>query len=290
MSTATRAIRPTGSASPTQARTGFLAGVSREVKKRPSAVILFGPPGVGKTETAASMPGVVFLIDPQEDGINRLKESGSVPATIPVLPQPQNFPDVLATLEELRTAEHDFRSIAVDALGGIERLCHEEVCRRDFNGEWGDRGFGSYAKGYDVALTDWRLFLGALDRLRDERNMGIMLLGHSRIAPFKNPEGPDFDRYSVDVHHKTWSLTHKWADMVLFSNYEIAFAARDEAKPKAKARGGQVRMMYTEYHAAYDAKNRHNLAPEIPMGSSGREAWANLCAAILAGRKEPTNG
>ena len=44
-------------------------------------------------------------------------------------------------------------------------------------------------------------------------------------------------------------------------------------------------MMFTEHHASFDAKHRHNLPPELEMGGSGKEAFANLCAAIKAGRK-----
>jgi hypothetical protein len=113
--------------------------------------------------------------------------------------------------------------------------------------------------------------------------MSILILGHAKIAPFKNPEGPDYDRYNVDVHHKTWSFTHKWADMVLFANYDVAFG--DQNKQKAKAKGGKLRTLHCEHSAAFDAKNRHGLPETIDMGTTGAEAWANLSAAIKAGKQ-----
>ena len=248
-------------------------------------MIFYGPPGIGKTSFAAAIPGVVFLCDQSELGILTLKDAGLVSADVPVFPPISTFLETLDALEQLRTGEHKYGCLAIDAMGGFERLMHEEVCRRDYSGEWGERGFGGYQRGFDVSLADWRKFLNALDRLRDERSMSVVLLGHAKVSPFKNPEGPDFDRYNVDVHHKTWALTHKWSDMVLFANYEVAFAANDQHKQKAKAKGGQTRMMYTEHHAAWDAKNRHNLPPEIEMGNSGQEAWTNLVTAIKEGRK-----
>lgn len=247
-------------------------------------MILYGVPGVGKTSLAAQIPGVAFLIDQNEDGINRLKESNIVPADIPVLPPATSWADTLGMLDQLRTGEHNFKALALDALGGFERFCHEEVCRRDFGGEWGNRGFVNYQQGYEVALSDIRLFVNALDRLRDERGMSIVLLGHAKVSPFKNPSGPDYDRYNIDIHQKTWQLLLRWADMVLFANFEVAFAKGDESARKAKARGGQTRILYTEHHAAFDAKNRDNLPPEIEMGASGQEAWANLVEAIKIGR------
>ena len=253
-------------------------------------MILYGVPGIGKTSLAAFIMGIVLAIAKDEDGINRLKEAGLVPEGVPVLPPVENWSDLLDMLEQLRTGEHDYKAIAIDALGSMERLCHEEVCRRDFQNDWSDKGFMGYMRGYETSLAEWRLFINALDRLRDERRMSIMLLGHAKVSPFRNPEGPDYDRYNVDVHHKTWALTHRWADMVLFANYEVVFAAGESTKTKAKAHGGQSRVIYTEHHAAYDAKNRHNLPDEVPMGSSGEDAYRNLTTAIKAGRRNEKAG
>lgn len=247
-------------------------------------MILYGVPGIGKTSFAAEMPGVVFITEAAEQGIQTLKEAGLVRADLPVLPPASSWSDVLGMLDALRTEPHEHKILAIDAIGGFERLCHEEVCRRDYSGEWGERGFGSYQRGFETALADWRLFINALDALRDERDMRIVVLGHAKVAPFKNPSGPDYDRYNVDVHHKTWALTHKWADLVLFANYETNFDKKEENAKKAKAKGGKVRILYTEHEAAFDAKNRHGLPAEIEMGNSSQEAWSNFVNAMKAGR------
>lgn len=222
----------------------------------------------------ANIPGVVFVTDPAEDGITTLKNFGRVPAGIPQITA-RNWGELLGILDELATGEHPYKALAMDALGGFERLCHEEVCTRDFRGEWGDKGFASYHKGYQVALTDWRMLLNALDKVRD-RGMSVMLLAHSQVKTFKNPAGEDFDRYIPDVHEKTWALTHKWADAVFFMNYVTVVDS------KGKAHGGQDRTMFTEFHPAYDAKNRFGLPAEIDMGTSGQEAWTNLSSALKA--------
>jgi len=249
-------------------------------------MVIYGIPGIGKTSFAAEIPGVVFLVDPNEQGINSLKETRLVRADLPVLPPPKTFGETLEMLDSLRTQPHDYKAVAMDSLGGFERLCHEEVCRRDYAGEWGERGFGSYQRGFETALADIRLLINALDALRDERGMSICLLGHAKVSPFKNPSGPDYDRYNVDVHHKTWSLIHKWADIVLFANYEVAFAKGDDTAKKAKAKGGKTRVLYTEHEAAFDAKNRHGLEAEIVMGESSKEAWLNFVNAMKAGRNK----
>lgn len=277
--------RPTGP--PTQtAKRNYLAELSSASKPRPTAAVFYGPPGIGKTSFGAAIPGRVFLIDDKEDGINTLKSSRLVQADIPVFPAVSNWADVLGTIDALATGEHAHKCLVVDTIGGLERLCHEHVCRVEFNGEWGDRGFGSYQKGYEVSLAHWREMLNGLDRLRTDKGMSIMLLGHSIVKPYKNPSGADYDRYQPDVHPKTWAITHKWADLVLFGNY---FVETTKEGGRAKGKGGQDRIMYTEYTAAYEAKNRHALPNEISMGTSGNAAWANLITALKTA-KEQANG
>lgn len=50
--------------------------------------------------------------------------------------------------------------------------------------------------------------------------MTIFALCHTKVKPFKNPLGPHYDRFQPDMHEKTWGLSHKWADAVLFGNFE----------------------------------------------------------------------
>lgn len=190
--------------------------------------------------------------------------------------------------ETLLNDPHDYMTIAIDTANGVERLCHEYVCGRDFQGEWGDKGFGSYQKGPEVALADWRAFLSNLDRLRLERKMTVVLLFHTKVATFRNPEGPDFDRYQPDVDKRTWSLTVKWADVILFGNFESSVSGVRENKKtgekKGKGEGGQDRILYTVRHAAYDAKNRLGLPPEIEMGNSPAQAFSAFKEAVKEGR------
>jgi hypothetical protein len=144
--------------------------------------------------------------------------------------------------------------------------------------------------GGQVALADWRQFLAQLDAIRLKHKMTIVVLSHARVSTFKNPEGPDYDRFQPDVTPKTWSLTHKWADAVLFWNFEVQVAQVQENRKAQTKKGkliGQNRILYTQNAGAYDAKNRLGLPLEIDMGNSPQEAWLALKTAIIAARKHP---
>jgi hypothetical protein len=221
-----------------------------------------------------------------ETGLLTLIDAGQVPETVH-FPELATWVDLLAAIDALTTEPHDYRTLVIDTLNGAERLCHEHVCQRDFGGNWGRDGFTAYMTGYDVALAEWRRFLDALDRLRATRCMSILALAHTKITPFRNPEGADYDhRYTVDLHHKTWSLTHMRADLVLFANFVAHVDAR-KGDGKSKAKGRSRRVIYTTRTAAYDAKNRHGLPEQLDAGHSAAEAWAKFVAALQAGKQKP---
>jgi hypothetical protein len=257
----------------------------------PHRYILHATEGWGKTSFGAQTPKPVFLQTGGETGLETLIDAGRLPE-VAHFPAVQTWEDLLGAIETLTVEEHPFRTLVLDTLNGAESLCHSFICARDFAGEWGNKGFGTYNKGYEVSLPEWSGLLGKLDRLRAERKMTVLLLCHTRVRPFRNPEGPDYDRYQPDVHEKTWGLSHKWADCVLFGNFEVTVQVDKADAKKGKGTGGACRLMYTERHAAYDAKNRLGLTPEIEMGSSPSEAWTNFLGAIKAGRgkTEVVNG
>lgn len=267
-----------------------LADVTKAGSGLPNRYIIHGVEGVGKTSLPAFAPDPFYIQSRGETGLETLIDARQLPE-IPHFPQCETAGELFNQIDFLTTGEHEFKTLVIDTLNGVERLIHEEVCKRDFGDDWSKNGFYSYQVGYDTSLSEVRKLLGALDRLRELRRMSIVCLAHTKVKPFKNPEGPDFDRYQPDMHEKTWGLCHKWADAVLFINYEtfvdVGKQKGSDATKKGKATSTQSRIMHTVRHAAYDAKNRFGLPEEIDMGTSGQEAWTNLRAALTTAR---TNG
>ena len=256
--------------------------------KLPSRLVFHGQGGIGKTSFAAHAPAPFFLLSPGETGLHTLIDSGQLPAIANI--EVHDWPSLLDLIEQLTTQDHAYKTLVLDVLDGFEKLANEYVCQVDFNGERGEKGFMGYQRGYKVVASGpWRELLAALDKLRSVKRMGIICLAHTGIGNFQNPAGPDYNRFVPDIFKDAWQLAYAWADIVLFGYHEVV-VAKEKGDRKGKGQSG-VRIMRTEYDATADAKNRHALPPEIEMGSSGAEAWANLVAAIQEGRKkEVANG
>jgi len=255
----------------------FLAEVSTEPQSLPTAMVLYAPPGLGKTSIAAAIPGVVFAVDRHELGIETLKKTGQVPADVAVLPAVGSWGDLMAMLSQLAKKKHDFKTLAIDTLGGLQLLLFDHVRKTKFHDDL--LAFNSYGKGVDASLVEWRKLLDAFDDCR-RAGMSVVCLAHSATKEFKNPEGDNYERFVPDLHAKVWSLTSRWADMILYGGYDV------EVTDAGKGRGGKMRYLKTEWSPAYEAKHRHGLPSEVSMGRSGAEAWANLTNALAKGRKE----
>jgi hypothetical protein len=284
-------LQPRSTGSGMQAARIFsLADVkSKSDRPLPSRYGFYAGPGFGKTSIAAHARQPIFLKSRGETGLDTLIDAGQIPPT-PSLPEIGHWLDLMAALRFLQQEDHSFKTLVVDTANGMERLCHEYVCERDFGGEWGERGFASYQKGYEISLAEWRLFQNELDKLR-EKGMTIFLLMHAKVKPFKNPSGLDYDRYMPEMHEKTWTMLKGWLDAIIFGNLEVSVhtAKKSDAvdpTKKGKASDTSSRIMFCNSdNASYEAKNRLGLPAEVECGDSPKEAWDNLARAIIAGRK-----
>ena len=139
-----------------------------------------------------------------------------------------------------------------------------------------------YMRGYEVALTPLREALDLCDRLRDEKQMSVFLIGHSVVKTHRDPRLSPFDRHICDLHHKSWSVIHRWCDFVFFMDFVVDVT---EEAGRGKGHGGDERQFMVTYDASYDAKNRFGLTESISAGDAGSDAWANISKAVKTARK-----
>lgn len=228
----------------------LLSAVTRGKRVASDRILLVGVEGVGKSTFGSEAPNPIFVA--AEDGIRHLD--------VAAFPEPQTLDDVYEAIEQLRETEHDFKTLVLDTIDWVEPLIFRQVCRR--NG-WDNIESPGYGKGYPVAVDETRLLLSRLDQLRLSRSMEIILLGHALITTFQNPAGPDFSRYEISLHKKIAPIVKQWADVNLFATFEEFTSDPKKGKVKGVSTGNRV--IHTERCAAWDAKNRCDLPPTIPL-------------------------
>lgn len=254
---------------------------------RPSRIVLYGTEGIGKSTFAADAPSAIFL--PTEDGTDHLDATR--------VPLVDNYRVMLQWIEWLRSSQHSYRTAIVDTLDGLEPHVWAWTCMTKKNGDRRAEHIEDYGfkKGYEFALDVWRPFLVALDRLRNERQMSVILIAHSHVSTFKSPDTEDYQRFELKIHHKASALIKEWADHVLFATHEIV-THKQNNRAKGVATGN--RLIYTTKTAAYDAKHRGSLPESLPLsyeafaralaGDTGEppDAWRTRIAKMLEGAND----
>lgn len=234
---------------------------------QPTRVLLYGTEGIGKSTFGASAPKPIFIC----------AENGTAQLDVARFPPPNDFLDVLDALKTLATEKHDFETLVIDTLDWLEPLIFDFVCKRD--GKANIEAYG-FQKGQKVvALDEWRKVIRAIEAVLKAKPMHVILLAHSICKTFKNPTGEDFDRYEMAVEPKAAGLTKHWVDAVLFTSYET-FAKKDTETKRVRGVDTGSRLVYTERRAAFDAKNRYSLPPEMPL--SWEDYWAGVQAHAVA--------
>lgn len=223
------------------------------IRARAQRVIIYGPEGIGKSSFAAQFPEPLF-IDTEGSTDN-----------MPVrrLKKPTSYTMLKNELASVKANPTCCKTLIIDTIDWAESLIVDDVCAQ--HGKNGIEDFG-YGNGYTYVREEMGRFLNLLQDLI-EVGINIVLTAHAQMRKFEQPdEMGAYDRYELKLGKKTSSqtapLVKEWADMVLFANYKTVVMTAENKNKKAT---GGARVLYTEHHPAWDAKNRHSLPPELPL-------------------------
>jgi hypothetical protein len=239
-----------------------LSSVVKGKQAQPIRALVYGVEGIGKSSFGAAAPAPIFL--GAEDGTAQLDTVR--------FPSPESWEEVMDAVRLLTTETHEYKTLVVDTLDWAEPLLWAYICKRDNQKDI--EGYG-YGKGFQAALDEWRVLLAALEKLRRTKGMHVVLIAHSWVKAFKNPQGEDYDRYEMKLNAKAAGLLKEWADCVLFAQYET-LVSKDGKTKRTRGVDTGARLLYTERRAAYDAKNRYGLPEALPL------SWPDFEAAVLA--------
>lgn len=222
-------------------------------KTLPIKGIVYGVEGIGKTTFASKWPEPLFL--DVENGSWQMDVNRIIPAT---------YAEFKECIRQLSEDAKGFRTLVIDSADWLETMMIKHICMEaGINSiEKYEKGYG---KGWNKLAEDWSRLLDELDRIRLTKGLNILFIAHSKIKRFEPADDSGHDRYTLTLSEKSSDVLKKWSDLTLFVKYDT-FTVEENGKMKVK--GGDKRVMYSQFHPCWDAKNRFGLPDKMPFAFS----------------------
>lgn len=219
----------------------------------PPRVLIYGPPGLGKTSLAAEFPAPVFI--DVEQGVPDEIEAAS-------FGEITGYEAVIEAIGALYNEDHEFQTVIVDTLDRLEPLLWAKVCA---DNRWDSIEAPGYGKGYVMADRLWRDLLEGLNALRRDRGMTVVLIAHSTISNFDSPTSAPYSRYDIRLHKRASGIVQDEVDAILFVNQDATIVEEKQGKDvkSRHATGGGNRWIFCEGRPAWTAKNRFSMPDKI---------------------------
>src|SRR6185437_17051320 len=167
-----------------------LANLKRVRAKDPPRVLIYSPPGMGKTTLANEFPNAVFLQSEQGEGAdNELTTFGLL----------TDYNAFMEGITALYNDKHEYQTVVVDTADKLEPLVWAAVCEAN---KWDSIEQPGYGKGYIAADVFWKDLIAGLNALRIERGMDVIIWADSGIARFDDPRTTSYSGFDVRLHKR----------------------------------------------------------------------------------------
>lgn len=261
----------------------FLSSIGSSQRKRGRKTVLCGTGGVGKTTAAAKWPKPVLLAT--EDGASDL----AIPAFFGGRAA-KNYEELMGPIMELGNpmAEFDFQTIIIDSADWAEAILQKHVAATKKVESLADLE-NDFGKSEGKADSLFMTLLASLDHLRETKGMHVVIVCHSGVVTFKDPQGASYDIEGPKLHTTSKGggagpALYEWADELFFIKQPVHRIEQNEGFSKKNTRKVAVAdgepMVFTQPQPALRAKCR---LPGVPPAFS-RDDIVNYVA-MISGEK-----
>lgn len=233
-------------------------------------VIIYGAPGVGKTQLALSFPSPVFLCT--EEGLGT-RSAARFDGKI------TRWSEIDTALGMLYTEEHSFKTFVIDSLDWAEPLIEAEAGARHGCDDITSLDFG---RGYGWAREVWRELTTKLDLVAEKRAMSIVLLSHATTGDARDPGGEKYTSWGLSLPSKCASHLIGWSDEVWFLTTDIASVKNKSGDRLAKGSGDRV--VHTAPEPGFVAKSRCLEQSQYNCGND--KSYSALLSQVFGGTQK----
>lgn len=232
---------------------------------RAHCTIIHGVGGVGKTTFGAK----ACMAD---NGLMILGEDGLSPLGMEKIPRvivgrwgtvdSDAFDNSGESLQDILHAliatDHPYKTVVIDTFDSLMPMLDSYVVHKYYKGD--TEKADAYKAKYVEYYSETNKILKGISLLLN-KGIQVFILVHSIITDFKNPSSENFQRWSLNLPGGTKTsladLLYNFADNCLFAAYDIVVSN--------KKGDGKRRVLFTEWHPSYDAKNRYRLPVKTGM-------------------------
>lgn len=252
---------------------------ARKPKIKPPIITIVGAPGQGKSTIGALFPAPIFIQAEQAESTFESWDEEAQPFLLPPIPRSQKSKGIspsrviLEQINELKTAEHSFKTLVIDTVSSLDHLLKSEVTEKHDAASIAEAA-GGFSKGFLELAELHAEIRQEVGRLSALKNMAVVFLCHVDIKKRKNsPDEPEFTHYTLQVEDKCAPFYINFSDAVLFlrSNTFVQGHQSDKRGNTTKFgkiidTGDRVLVTCSSARPGYpDAKNRYDLEPEIAV-------------------------
>lgn len=231
--------------------------LSKATKQRTSGLVLtfVGAPGTGKTSTAATFPEP-FLIRTQGEDVPR--DAPFVPDSIGVT---DSVDDLWDQLKALLQDEHEYKTLIIDSITGLEQMFIQDVLSRDPKVKSINQAFGGWGAGPNAVAANHMRVRKAVELLRSKRGMNTVFVAHADIGRIDPPDSEGFSQYTLRLSGKSIAPYTDGVCLVGFLRQDTIVLGGDGQTKKAT--GTDKIIMTTYRNPAFISKNRFGIKEDI---------------------------
>jgi hypothetical protein len=247
-----------------------LKSITHGIVERPPRMLILGTEKVGKSSFAAGAPDCIFIPVRGETGIDAID--------VPRFPVIESCDQLIEALKSLAEGGHNFKMVVIDSATTLDVLVSEHCCAEAGVALVSEIG-GGFGAGKEAVRKKWNEITEILDYLREECDMGTILIGHVKVKKFHDPERASYDRYEFDVTEAIANDLVRWADFIGFANKNIGIReelqgfSKKNVKMKVEDLDPDTHYLYTRKSPSHPGGGRGiygQLPSEIPL------YWASL--------------